>query len=30
MKDLYDYIEYIICAGEGVNIEDLYTKFIKQ
>ena len=25
MKDLYDHIEYIICAGEGVNIEDLYT-----
>jgi len=25
MNDLYDHIEYVICAGETVNIEDLYT-----
>jgi len=25
MNDLYDHIEYVICAGEDVPSEDLYT-----
>jgi len=26
MNDLYDYIEYVLCAGEGVSPEELQTK----